>query len=89
MTGSRILRSFLVADFGVSGCRLPFACAVSAYDEEDALDQIRATYAPNDDLPRPGTVEELSPEAIQQRIGNFDFGVPVTRGIWYPHLSNP
>ncbi len=68
---------------------MPFACAVSAYDVDDALEFVREVYAPDGALPRPGSVEELSPEAIQQRIGNFDFGVPVVRGIWYPHLSNP
>ena len=89
MTRSSTLRTYLIADFDVRGCQMPFACAVSAYDEDDALDLVRATYAPDRDLPRPGSVEELSPEEIQRRIGNFDFGVPVVRGIWYPHVSNP
>lgn len=89
MATSTSLRSYLVTDFDVSGCWMPFACAVSAYSETDALELLRATYAPEGDLPRPGTVEELTAEEIQRRIGNYDFGVPVVRGVWYPHLSNP
>jgi hypothetical protein len=87
MTGSSILRTFLVTDF--RSPEMPFACAVSAYDQDDALDLVRATYAPDRDLPRHWSIEELTPEEIQRRIGNFDFGVPVVRGIWYPHLNNP
>lgn len=89
MTPSTVLRTFLIADFDVSGCHMPFACAVSAYDQEDAVELVRATYAPESGLPRPGSIEELSAEEIQRRIGNADFGVPVVRGIWYPHANNP
>ena len=78
-----------MADFDAKGCRVPFACAVSAYSEDDALDLLRATYAPDGDLPQPGTIAELPPAEIQKRIGSADFGVPVVRGIWYPHVGNP
>ena len=82
------LRTFLITDFGVSGCQMPFACAVTAYDEGDAVELIRVTYVPDGEL-RPGSIEELEPQEILNRIGHFDFGVPVVRGIWYPHLTSP
>jgi len=82
------LRSFYLTDFGESGCWMPFACAVTAYDERDALEMVGAVYSPTS-LPTPGVVEELTPEEIMRRIGHFDFGVPVVRGVWYPHVNTP
>jgi hypothetical protein len=72
MTRSSVLRTFLIADFQVSGCQMPFACAVCAYDQYDALDLVAATYSHGRELARPGCIEELTPEEIQRRIGNFD-----------------
>lgn len=81
------LRSFLV-EFGDSP-RLPRVCAVTAYDERDALALIRNVYSPDAELPEPVILLALAPAEILARIGTFDFGVPVLRGIWYPHLDNP
>lgn len=50
---------------------------------------MRSVYEPDGALPDSLAIDELSPEEIQARIGNFDFGVPVVRGIWYPHLGDP
>ena len=69
--------------------RLPFACAATAFDEPDALSLVQETYCPGVPLPAPTEAEELNPEEILARLGNYDFGVPVVRGIWYPHLNNP
>lgn len=82
------LRSFLFS-FLSQEVRLPLSCAVTAFDEEDALSLVQETYCPGVALPGPTEAEELSPAQIQARIGNVDFGVPVVRGIWYPHLNNP
>ena len=71
------------------GARLPLSWAVTAFDEADALGLVRDTYCPGAELPSPDESEELSPAVIQERIANVDYGVPVVRGIWYPHLNNP
>jgi hypothetical protein len=47
------------------------------------------TYRPGGGVPKPIVVEALTPEEIHARTGQFDFGVPVLRGIWYPHVDNP
>jgi hypothetical protein len=74
-----------------TGVRLPIGCAVTAYDLDDALEQIRAVYAPEvDSLPAPTSIQEgVTFEEVEAQIGRADFGVPVLRGIWYPHLENP
>ena len=82
------LRSFLFR-FVSEEVRLPLSCAVTAFDEADALGLVRDTYCPGAELPSPDESEELSPAVIQERIANVDYGVPVVRGIWYPHLNNP
>jgi hypothetical protein len=81
------LRSFLI-EFDTEE-NIPSVCAVTARDESDALTLIRDTYRPEGVLPDPTTMEQHTPEAIQSRIGRFDFGMPVTRGVWYPHIDNP
>lgn len=78
------LQSFLI-DFGDVE-RVPNLCAVTATDENDALALVRGAYG---QAPSPVSIEALSAAAIQDRIGHFDFGVPVVRGIWFPHISNP
>lgn len=81
------LRSFLITSDHAD--RLPVCSAVTALDEDDALELLRAVYRSDEVLPQTLVVEELSPDEIQARIGNFDYGIPVVRGIWYPHLANP
>ena len=82
------LRSFLITSDNVE--RFPACWAVTPLDEDDALELLRAVYPPPDGLlPQMLVVEELSPKEIHGRIGNFDYGVPVVRGVWYPHLDNP
>jgi hypothetical protein len=89
MAGPTTLRTFLITDFGDSERWRPLACAVTAYDENDALELVRVVYPPDGDQPPRDSIEELTPEAIQNRIGHFDFGIPVVRGVWFPHLTNP
>lgn len=81
------LRSFLITSG--RGERLPAWCAVTALDEEDALELVRSVFGPDGDWSQTVAVEELGPDEIQERIGNLDYGVPVVRGICYPHLDNP
>jgi hypothetical protein len=81
------LRSFLI-DFG-NAERLPHLCAVTAQDDADALTLVRDAYRPGGEVPKPVSVEMLPPAEIQERIGSLDFGVPVARGIWYPHINDP
>lgn len=66
--------------------RVPTVCAVTALDEADAVTLVRDAYGTDAD---PVSIEALPPVTIQERIGPFDFGVPVVRGIWYPHINNP
>ena len=81
------LQSFLITSRGDE--HFPGWSAVTAYDDADALGLLQAAYRPGGSLPARLVVEELSPAEIQLRIGNFDYGVPVVRGIWYPHTTNP
>lgn len=83
------LRTYLVTSAPGHGCRVPAWCAVTAFDADDAVELVRSVYAPDDLLPLSVEVEDLSPKEIQSRIGNSDFGVPVLRGIWYPHVDDP
>jgi hypothetical protein len=85
------LRSYLIRinDDG-GGCRFPVACAVTAHDEADALALVRETYChEHHALPAVTVQEGVTFEEVVQQIGDADYGVPVVRGIWYPHLSNP
>ncbi len=85
------LRSFLIrfATDG-TGCRFPSACAVTAYDEQDALGLVRSSYAKDGELPPVSEMQVgVTFEEVAAQIGNADYGVPVVRGIWYPHLDNP
>jgi len=54
MTRSSMLRTFLVTDFQVTGCQMPFACAVSAYDQDDALDSSVRPTRPTATFRAPG-----------------------------------
>lgn len=81
------LRSFLIQSH--SGGRFPRLCAVTASDPEDALGLFKATYSRDGLVSQALAIDELSPAEIQRRIGNADFGIPIVRGIWYPHLENP
>ena len=85
------LRSFWIEWTTETGVRLPLGCAVTAFDLDDALEQIRSVYSPNDaPLPTPTSVREgVTPDDVEAQVGRRDFGVPVVRGIWYPHLDNP
>ena len=75
-------------------CTMPWACGVTGHDEADALRHIEAlwpggldSYAIRrriEDL----DVSDLATE-VAAKMAPVDFGVPVVRGIWYPHLTNP
>lgn len=75
-------------------CTLPWACGVTAFDERDALDQVAELFP--DGLARHQVrrrledvdVSDLAAE-LESRGRSFDFGVPLVRGVWYPHVRNP
>jgi hypothetical protein len=75
-------------------CTMPWACGVTALDQQDALDQIREVFAVGLSRNRIKRVVEdvdvtdLAQELSERRI-RVDFGSPLTRGIWYPHQSSP
>ena len=85
------LQSYLVRFAGHgSGCWVPLAVAVTARDEQDALDLIRATYAQGSDLPPVAEMQVgVTFDDVAAQVGKADYGGPVVRGIWYPHLDNP
>jgi hypothetical protein len=86
-----ILRSFWVEWTSPTPERLPLGCAVTAWDLDDALEQIRSVYCPTaSEVSQPTLVEEdITVEGVATRVGWVDIGVPLLRGIWYPHLDNP
>jgi hypothetical protein len=72
------------------GCNLPFACGVTAASEAEALALVANQFIGGQPLPpRRRTIENLSLDEIESRWGQLDFGVPVVRGIWFPHVQNP
>lgn len=75
-------------------CRMPWACGVTGHDEVDALRQVEEQFPGGltthmirrriEDV----DVTTLASE-VAEKMSPVDFGVPVGRGIWYPHLRNP
>jgi hypothetical protein len=75
-------------------CMLPWACGVTAFDEEDALHQLADLFPDGYRRHRARRrledvdLSDLAAE-LQRRGRSFDFGIPLSRGVWYPHVANP
>jgi hypothetical protein len=71
------------------GCKLPYRCGVTAWNETDALRLVAETYCERSEPPTPQTtipdfdVSELD----EDQCVRPHMGVTVWRGIWFPFIT--
>lgn len=75
-------------------CRMPWACGVTGHDEADALRLVEEHFPGGLTTHRiRRRVEDVDvttvASEVAEKMSPVDFGVPMVRGIWYPHLGNP
>ena len=60
-------------------------CGVTAYSWEDALDLVQAAYPAISSEEVVKVIENVDIQTLDQKHVVPNMGVPVERGIWYPH----
>jgi hypothetical protein len=86
------LKAAYLIEFAPPSRDVPWLCAVTAYDADDAMSLVAAAFRPDgSSLPEVTEVlEGVTFDDVKERVGaHGGFGVPVVRGIWYPHIENP